>query len=125
MSDAPFVSVQVSRIPCNYGSAYVPVIETFSGNIMPNPKWVADDCICLTTDDPDFNFRIIKKNRILSSNVYIQPSTVDNSKRTFTVDGSKGNTYTVTKDGATWSCACVGFGFRRDCKHIQSAKNQS
>lgn len=38
------------------------------------------------------------------------------------VPNSKGNgEYTVIFDGA-WSCDCVGFGFRRDCKHIRTIK---
>ena len=38
--------------------------------------------------------------------------------------GSKGESYTVTSEAGQWSCSCVGFGFRRKCKHIDSIKNQ-
>jgi hypothetical protein len=34
------------------------------------------------------------------------------------VKGSKGNTYTVTKQGDKWKCQCSGFQFRGKCKHI-------
>ena len=34
------------------------------------------------------------------------------------VKGSKGNTYTVTKQGDKWKCTCSGFQFRGKCKHI-------
>ena len=38
---------------------------------------------------------------------------------TFKVEGSKGNSYTVTKLlRGKFSCSCPGFSFRRKCKHI-------
>jgi len=44
-------------------------------------------------------------------------------KETFEVEGSKKNKYTVKRSASdTWSCTCVGFGFRRKCKHIENIK---
>ena len=40
------------------------------------------------------------------------------------VNGSKGDSYTVTNVNGQWNCTCTGFGFRRKCKHIDSIKNQ-
>jgi len=45
--------------------------------------------------------------------------------RTYEVQGSTGNTYTVTQDGDTWTCTCPGFGWRRKCRHINEVKNAS
>ena len=45
--------------------------------------------------------------------------------RTYEVQGSTGNTYTVTQDGDTWTCTCPGFGWRRKCKHVEAQKNAS
>jgi hypothetical protein len=118
------VVLEVRRPRGNYGCAYVPEVEKYVGEIIPNPKWLANDSICLTTGQPDFTFRIIKKSQILSSNVHIEPSTVVSANREFQVAGSKGNTYTVKQEGTQWSCTCVGFGFRRDCKHINQAKKE-
>ena len=39
------------------------------------------------------------------------------------VEGSKGNKYTVTLTGNQWSCTCVGFNYRRKCKHVQLRKD--
>jgi hypothetical protein len=45
---------------------------------------------------------------------------------TYEVLSSKGDkTYTVTDHGGTWTCTCAGFGWRRKCKHIEQAKNES
>ena len=36
------------------------------------------------------------------------------------VPSSKGDkTYEVIFNNGTWNCECVGFGFRRDCKHVK------
>lgn len=45
--------------------------------------------------------------------------------RSYAVQGSKGDTYTVTDNGGTWTCTCPGFGWRRKCKHVEAQKNES
>jgi len=45
--------------------------------------------------------------------------------RSYAVQGSKGNTYTVRDNGGTWTCSCPGFGWRRKCKHVEAQKNES
>ena len=42
---------------------------------------------------------------------------------TYDVQGSTGNTYTVTQADDTWTCTCPGFGWRRKCRHITEVKN--
>ena len=40
---------------------------------------------------------------------------------TWTVQGSKGQTYTVSREaggGMDYSCSCPGFKFRGSCKHV-------
>jgi|TARA_R110000787_G_scaffold43141_4_gene105990 hypothetical protein len=49
--------------------------------------------------------------------------------RTWTVQGSKGDEYTVTQSAGDsreifFSCTCVGYGYRRKCKHIEGIKNK-
>jgi hypothetical protein len=49
----------------------------------------------------------------------------DAQERLFEVEGSKGNKYTVKHAAnGSWSCECVGYGFRRKCKHIEKAKEK-
>ena len=40
------------------------------------------------------------------------------------ITGSNGDNYLVRLENNYWSCGCVGFGFRRKCKHIEAAKEQ-
>jgi hypothetical protein len=39
--------------------------------------------------------------------------------RTWTVQGSKGDAYTVTEDRGSWTCTCSGFKFRNRCRHVE------
>ena len=50
---------------------------------------------------------------------------VDAREQTFEVEGTKGNKYTVKRaQNDSWSCECVGFSYRRKCKHIERAKER-
>ena len=48
------------------------------------------------------------------------------SKRTYKVEGSKGNVYSVKYDSGRWSCTCPAFGWSRgkECKHIRGIKSK-
>jgi hypothetical protein len=48
------------------------------------------------------------------------------SKRTYKVEGSKGNMYSVKYDSGRWSCTCPAFGWSRgkECKHIKSIRTK-
>ena len=41
--------------------------------------------------------------------------------KTYKVEGSKGNKYTIVNDEGIWTCSCPahGFGRGKDCKHIK------
>jgi hypothetical protein len=103
-----------------FAAGVVREFNEYTGKILPNPKWVAQDAITLSTGISEFPFRIIDRERILELGA--APVAVSRSE-TFVVQGSKpGSTYTVTRDGSHWSCTCVGFGFRKDCKHVRECK---
>ena len=44
------------------------------------------------------------------------------SGQTWTVSGSKGNSYTVSLSGGRWSCSCPGHGFRNRCRHVDELR---
>ena len=95
--------------------------ESYTGPVLPNPSWVSADQICIGTGNVAHPFRVIEKARIQG---YSQASAVSGAqKRTWTVPGSKpGQNYLVTREGAQWGCNCVGFGYRRACTHVVTAK---
>jgi hypothetical protein len=105
-----------------FASGVVREFNEYSGTILPNPKWVGQDSICISTGLAHFPFRIIDRERIVELGAASVASSAPRSE-TFIVKGSKpGTTYTVTRDGSHWSCTCVGFGFRKDCKHVRECK---
>ena len=49
-------------------------------------------------------------------------SAPDVAEGSWTVAGSKGAQYTVSRHAGAWSCTCVGFGWRRKCRHVTATK---
>lgn len=79
--------------------------------------------LCLTTGMKDFPVRVIDRSMIVNSQK--QPLFVLDEFFGITerrkVEGSKGNTYELTKTNGKWSCTCPGFEYRKDCKHVRAA----
>jgi hypothetical protein len=90
----------------------------YTGTIM-REKWFAPDEIGITTGNPDFPFRRIRRERIVDVNgtKFTPPPKVERTE--FKVTGSKGNTYTVIKEGSRATCTCPGYSFRKICKHLE------
>lgn len=103
-----------------YANGYVgPEFNEYTG-IVVHEKWYGDDKIGLTTDMKHFPVRVLSLANIvevLGAKVDYTP--VKSNRETITVQGSKGNTYIVTKENGKASCTCPGFGFRKTCKHVQ------
>jgi hypothetical protein len=97
--------------------------QSFTGPVLPNPVWVGADRICIGTGDVAFPFRVIEKAAIEGySQVSVAPMA---PQRTWAIPGAKPNqSYLVTREGARWGCNCVGFGYRRTCTHVTTAKAQ-
>lgn len=121
------VTIKVKNILWPSRHLYAPGVvsqefNTYTGTVM-REKWFDSDEIGLTTGNPDFTFRRIKRERIVEVNgatvEYIKP--VETPKVSIEVKGSKGDTYIVTKEHGKSSCTCPGFGFRRTCKHLAMA----
>jgi hypothetical protein len=120
VGDVVTIRVRDTRNPAVFATGVVRQFNEYSGKILPNPKWVAQDAITLSTGISEFPFRIIDRERIIELG---EPVAIATRSETFIVQGSKpGSTYTVTRDGSHWSCTCVGFGFRKDCKHVRECK---
>lgn len=101
---------------------HVPEFEEFEGDIVPNPSWVANDCITMTSGNSIVPFRIIRKDSIVGNVETKKSLTSDVETRIITSSDGKGS-YTVVRNKNHWTCTCAGFGFRRSCKHITEAKN--
>lgn len=99
-----------------------PTID-ITGKVVNTPPWVKDpNCFAIFVANTPVPLRIINSKHVLAINGMEQGTEPEAKVETFTVAGSKGDAYTVTSENGRWACTCVGFGFRKDCKHIQAAK---
>jgi hypothetical protein len=99
----------------------IPEFNTYTGQVVLKHGAVKTGQIGLTTGDPMFDMRVIDIDRILGfEDTVVAPSKTDS--KTWTVQGSRGKTYTVTLDHGNYECSCPGFQFRRSCKHVDEKK---
>lgn len=104
-------------------ASYIQISEfnTYTGRVVSDHRAIKPGQIGLTTDDPNFNLRVIDVERIVGfEDTVIAPSKTEST--TWAVQGSKGKTYTVTLDHGRYECTCPGFQFRRACKHVDEKK---
>lgn len=103
-----------------YANGYVgPEFNEYTG-IVVHEKWYGDDKIGLTTDMKHFPVRVLSRANIVEvMGAKVDYTPVKSTRETITVQGSKGNTYIVTKENGKATCTCPGFGFRKTCKHVQ------
>jgi hypothetical protein len=126
MKVGQIVTVQVRNPQWSQRSKYAFPMEefnTYTGEVVPSPRWVGPDQICIGTGNVSFPFRVIDLDRIHGQTSEIAPAE-ESLRSSWTVAGSKaGQTYLVTRQGLQWSCNCLGFGYRRSCTHINQAKS--
>ena len=101
---------------------YEPPTQIFTGALVPNPEWVANDCITIT-GDRWCPLRIIPKRDIVEGIAASAPTPYANEDLVCNVSGSKGTPYVVNRTANIWSCTCMGFAYRKDCKHIRQVKD--
>ena len=83
-------------------------VQVFEGRVVKSHKWLTDRDFCITG---------VADLEIISGSV----TTIDTDVKTWTVSGSKGNEYTVSRWSGGWSCTCPGFQFRKSCKHTTNS----
>lgn len=91
----------------------------FKGKVVPNPKWLDNDYVSVRTGNPEYPVSHIHKKFIVGFEFSEERSIV----RIFKVTSkSKGHTYNVISENGIVSCDCIGFQFRRVCKHSAKVK---
>lgn len=94
----------------------------YEGSVYPEQKWQTGQAIInITTNIPWMPFRVIPLSwiedlRVGGARVDITLPTAAET-RVWTVTGSKGDVYTVTRQGSKITCTCPGFQFRHHCRH--------
>lgn len=98
-------------------SAYffeIPEFNFYEGDEV-KVKWAKPEEIAISTDNPEFPFRIIQRKwiREMDGKPYSFEITAKKEEVRL-VQGSNDKVYEVTSN----SCTCPGFTFRGSCKHI-------
>ena len=109
---------------------YVRIIyskQTKTGTVVANEKYNDPASFNITTGKPQFPVANIPLHRVISLEYSdgAVPETVDaidDDSETWTSPGSKGNEYVITRRGNLWSCECVGWQYRSQCKHVNERK---
>ena len=100
----------------------------YEGYVTTDDKWTPPDSFNLLVKDDKMPKRIIAlgatyKLEYLDGQKAAR-SKEDNQVKTWTIEGSKGNKYTVTKHYGKFNCTCPGFQFRKNCKHIDEKSKE-
>ena len=95
----------------------------YTGDIIPNFRWLNNSQFVMTTGDRDAPYRILEKDNIICG--WTAPSVGNNRiDPTFVcIPGKNGKQYTITlADTGELSCNCTGFGYRRTCSHVKEVE---
>jgi hypothetical protein len=87
------------------------------GTVQRSAHYDPPETVRLFTADLRFPVSVISlKNIVEVSGKSVNLEKTDS--QTWEVKGSKGATYTVTRIGSDYTCNCVGFQYRKKCKHV-------
>lgn len=94
-----------------------PTEQIFEGTVLAPHRWLTDSEFCLSGSDA-WPVRVINARNCISIDV-IEGNfrQVDDKPKSWTVTGSKGAKYTISRNHSGLSCTCPGFQFRKSCKH--------
>jgi len=105
-----------------------PATDELQGKIMSSPDWVPEHSFCMT-GSRWVPMRVIRWSDVVSitQNGRTEKVTVSAEVTTkpqeWQIAGSRGSTYTVTRNGNRWSCDCKAMQFGRNtCKHIKQTQ---
>lgn len=124
------IEVEMECPALNSPRAYnVPDSKIYRGTVLKSFKWLEQDEFCLSTDDPLFPVRVLDAKLIRSlrsddGEVNKVAAATRPAFECWTVEGSKGNVYTVRLEAGKFSCDCVAGGFGRHCRHVDQIKEQ-
>jgi len=103
--------------------------QILTGTVVESQKHNDAATFNITTGKPTFPVATVPLHRVevLEYADGAVPATVDSFDAdgdTWSVPGSNGASYVVTRLGNTWNCECKGFMFRSACKHVNACKEE-
>ncbi|NBP15751.1 hypothetical protein EBU95_15405 [bacterium] len=95
------------------------VENTLKGQVVPNPKWLDDDYVSILTDHHLHPVSMVFKQNIIGFDMASGRS----ASRMFNVKSKKtGKQYRVVSSNGSVTCDCIGFQYRKTCKHVTAVK---
>lgn len=105
------------------------VDSTLTGNIIPSPKWLTAEQLAISNPNHPNGFSIISLSKITNletadgTKIDVKLPTTDYKEWNFV--GSKGDNYLVIRSKGQYTCTCTGYQYRKTCKHVSSAIQES
>ena len=100
----------------------VPEYHTYRGQLVAPVRGDPAGTVRITSGDPLYPVRLIDIDRIVGMEDHVP--TPKNESDVWTVVGSSGSKYIVTRTGRSFECTCAGFGFRRQCRHVNELRDK-
>jgi len=92
-----------------------------TGEVIKSPSWLKPTEFAMANPEHPNGFSVINMTNVVDirdADGREYKFTADPSIKIWTVKGSKGNEYTVKLQNGEYSCECIGFQYRKHCKHI-------
>ena len=110
-------------------AANVPRNHTYTGTVVKSESYDDPQSFRMATGDKSFPVRVVPLERVrllLNGDGSLGDKT-EKKKIEVTAwevksDSRKGGTYTVTREGDHFSCTCLGFTYRKSCRHTLAIK---
>ena len=110
-------------------SPLVPKSHTKVGVVVKSASYDEPDSFRLATDNKYYPISVVSLDSVVSLEYADGTKGAMEDKKIVTVSAwevpsSKNGSYTVTRSGSHYSCSCVGFQYRKSCKHVLQIKAQ-
>lgn len=100
----------------------VPEYHTYRGQLVAPVRGDPAGTVRITSGDPLYPVRLIDIDSIVGMEETV--AAPKNESDVWTVVGSSGSKYIVTRTGRSFECTCAGFGFRRQCRHVNELRDK-
>lgn len=107
----------------------VPRRHTYTGTVVKSASYDDPKSFRITTGDASYPIRVVDLSSVIdlvysdgTKGTKIAQKKIEVSAWEVKSDSRKGGSYTVTREGNHFSCDCLGFQFRKSCRHILQIK---
>lgn len=101
----------------------------YTGTVVASASYDDPSSFRMATGDRSYPIRIVSLDRVVSlvddngkAAEKVESKKIEVAAWQVKSDSRKGGFYTVTREGSHFSCTCIGFGFRKSCRHVLQVK---